>query len=138
MNESDFQQKVVEASRQTAVVVDFWAGGARPVLHWRLRWSGLSKVRASVILAKVRWMTICALAGHYRLRGFPTVILFRGDRIGRFSGSRPAHWIREWLRSIWVVNSRNSCIPGIRFFRCMIEEISQPTSVSGCSVVSND
>jgi thioredoxin 1 len=38
------------------------------------------------------------LAGHYRLRGFPTVILFRyGKELGRFSGSRAGHWIREWV-----------------------------------------
>ena len=38
------------------------------------------------------------LAGHYRVRGFPTVILFRdGEEHGRFSGSRASHWLREWL-----------------------------------------
>jgi putative thioredoxin len=39
------------------------------------------------------------LAGHYLLRGFPTVILFRaGQEQGRFSGSRSSHQIRDWLR----------------------------------------
>jgi putative thioredoxin len=38
------------------------------------------------------------LAGHYRLRGFPTVILFHnGEEHGRFSGSRSSHQVREWL-----------------------------------------
>jgi putative thioredoxin len=38
------------------------------------------------------------LAGHYRLRGFPTVILFLGgEELGRFSGARASHWIRDWL-----------------------------------------
>jgi len=38
------------------------------------------------------------LAGHYRLRGFPTIILFQdGEERGRFSGSRPARWIHDWL-----------------------------------------
>jgi putative thioredoxin len=38
------------------------------------------------------------LAGHYRLRGFPTVILFvNGEERGRFSGSRSSHQIREWI-----------------------------------------
>ncbi len=39
------------------------------------------------------------LAGRYRLRGFPTVILFqRGEERGRFSGARSSHQIRDWLR----------------------------------------
>jgi len=38
------------------------------------------------------------LAGHYRLRGFPTVILFQhGEERGRFSGSRSSHQVRDWL-----------------------------------------
>jgi thioredoxin 1 len=38
------------------------------------------------------------LAGHYRVRGFPTVILFHnGEGLGRFSGSRASQWLREWL-----------------------------------------
>jgi putative thioredoxin len=42
------------------------------------------------------------LAGHYRLRGFPTVILFHcGQELARFSGARPAHWIQDWLDEHW-------------------------------------
>ena len=38
------------------------------------------------------------LAGHYRLRGFPTVILFQdGEERGRFSGARSTHQVRDWL-----------------------------------------
>ena len=39
------------------------------------------------------------LAGHYHLRGFPPVILFRdGEERGRFSGARSTAQIRDWLR----------------------------------------
>lgn len=38
------------------------------------------------------------LAGHYRLRGFPTVLLFRdGEEVARFASARPVHWVREFL-----------------------------------------
>ncbi|WPL12832.1 Thioredoxin-1 [Thiorhodovibrio litoralis] len=38
------------------------------------------------------------IAGHYRVRGFPTVMLFcGGEEHGRFSGSRSATQIRDWL-----------------------------------------
>ena len=38
------------------------------------------------------------LAGHYRVRGFPTLILFhRREELARFSGARPANWIHRFL-----------------------------------------
>ena len=38
------------------------------------------------------------LAGRYRLRGFPTLLLFRdGRELGRFSGARASHWIEHWI-----------------------------------------
>jgi putative thioredoxin len=38
------------------------------------------------------------LAGRYRLRGFPTIMLFRaGEELGRFSGARASHWIEDWI-----------------------------------------
>jgi putative thioredoxin len=38
------------------------------------------------------------LAGHYRVRGFPTIILFsRGEEQGRFSGAHPAPYIRAFI-----------------------------------------
>ena len=100
VNESDFQQKVIEVSRQSAVVVDFWAEWCAPCIALA---PALERVveecEGSVILAKVEVDDNMRLAGHYRLRGFPTVILFRGgSELARFGGSRPAHWIREWLR----------------------------------------
>ena len=40
------------------------------------------------------------LAGRYRLRGFPTVLLFRnGEECGRFSGYKPEHTVRELIDS---------------------------------------
>ncbi|HEX5636428.1 MAG TPA: thioredoxin family protein [Gammaproteobacteria bacterium] len=38
------------------------------------------------------------IAGHYKVRGFPTVILFQhGVEVARFSGARPLHFIREFI-----------------------------------------
>jgi len=39
------------------------------------------------------------LAGHYRVRGFPTVMLFRdGQEVARFSGARSRMQVMEFLR----------------------------------------
>jgi putative thioredoxin len=38
------------------------------------------------------------LAGHYRVRGFPTVILFEnGTEQGRFHGARPARFVETFI-----------------------------------------
>jgi putative thioredoxin len=38
------------------------------------------------------------LAGHYRVRGFPTVIIFsKGEPLAHFSSNHPARWIEQWI-----------------------------------------
>lgn len=38
------------------------------------------------------------IAGHYKVRGFPTLILFQhGVEAGRFSGARPLQFIRQFI-----------------------------------------
>jgi putative thioredoxin len=60
----------------------------------------IEELEGLVMLAKVEVDDNMRLAGHYRLRGFPTVILFvDGDETGRFHGSRAAHWLRGWLEA---------------------------------------
>ena len=97
----DFEARVVDASKSQPVLVDFWTGwcgpchGLAPHLH-----RVVDELDGEVVLAKVEVDEgeNMKLAGHYRVRGFPTVILFRdGEEQGRFSGSRGSHWLREWL-----------------------------------------
>jgi thioredoxin 1 len=97
--EADFPEKVIEASRAHPVLVDFWAEwcppcrALTPVLEQIIR--GL---HGAVRLAKVEVDENMRLAGRYRLRGFPTVILFvNGEEIGRFSGARSAQQVRAFL-----------------------------------------
>lgn len=38
------------------------------------------------------------IAGHYQVRGFPTLILFQnGEEKGRFSGAKPLTFIRQFI-----------------------------------------
>ncbi len=94
-----FEQQVLEASLQGPVLVDFWAEWCSPCLALA---PALERVIAgrdgSIRLAKVEVDDNMKLAGHYRLRGFPTVILFHHkEELGRFSGARAVHWIDEWI-----------------------------------------
>lgn len=99
VDERGFQAQVLEASHRGLVLVDFWAEWCAPCLSLAPALERVvSELQGKVRLAKVEVDDNMRLAGHYRLRGFPTVILFAGGKeLGRFGGSRPAHWIRDWL-----------------------------------------
>ena len=97
----DFDQRVIETSHKQPILVDFWADWCGPChgLAPHLQ-RVVDELEGEVVLAKVEVDEgeNMKLAGHYRVRGFPTVILFRdGEEHGRFSGSRGSHWLREWL-----------------------------------------
>lgn len=99
VSEEDFTEKVLEASRQRPVMVDFWAEWCPPC---RALTPVLEKVvrglHGGVLLAKVEADENMRLAGRYRLRGFPTVILFvGGEEVGRFSGARSEQQVRAFL-----------------------------------------
>ena len=90
VREEDFAEKVLVASRRYAVLVDFWADWCPPC---RALTPVLEKVtrgmHGTIRLAKVEVDENMRLAGRYKLRGFPTVILFlNGEEAGRFSGAR--------------------------------------------------
>ena len=99
VDEQGFQDRVIEASKQKPVLVDFWAEWCAPCLSLAPALERvIRELDGAVDLAKVEVDDNMRLAGHYRLRGFPTVIMFyKGQELGRFSGSRPAPWIRDWI-----------------------------------------
>ncbi|MBW9264315.1 MAG: thioredoxin [Candidatus Thiodiazotropha sp. (ex. Lucinisca nassula)] len=99
VTESTYEAKVLKASHQQPVVVDFWAEWCAPCISLAPALERvIEELEGLVMLAKVEVDDNMRLAGHYRLRGFPTVILFvEGNEIGRFHGSRATHWLREWI-----------------------------------------
>jgi thioredoxin 1 len=102
VDRADFEEKVIAASRERPILVDFWADWCSPchALAPHLE-RALAERQGALRLAKVEVDEgdNMKLAGHYRLRGFPTVILFRdGEERGRFSGARSTTQIRDWLR----------------------------------------
>ncbi len=101
VDEAGFPQQVIEGSRQQPVLVDFWADWCSPCISLAPHLERvINDYQGRIVLAKVEVDDNMRLAGHYRLKGFPTVILFQqGEERGRFAGSRPTPWIREWIES---------------------------------------
>ena len=99
VEEATYDEKVIQASRRQPVLVDFWAEWCAPCLSLAPALERVvDELEGLVLLAKVEVDDNMRLAGHYRLRGFPTVILFvDGEEIGRFHGSRASHWLRAWI-----------------------------------------
>jgi len=98
---SDFGEKVVEASKQQPIVVDFWADWCSPchaIAPHIAR--AIDELGGEVLLVKVEVDEgeNMKLAGRYGLRGFPTIMLFNhGEQGAHFAGSRATHWISQWL-----------------------------------------
>ncbi len=102
INLEDFQERVLEASRKTPVLVDFWADWCSPCIAIA---PVLSRVVESfegqVLLAKLEVDEghNMKLAGKYLIRGFPTIILFKDEKeVDRFSSARPAQFIEHFIQ----------------------------------------
>jgi len=97
----NFNRDVIEASADTPILVDFWAEWCSPCLVIA---PVLERVveelqgRIRLVKLEVDQGENMKLAGHYRVRGFPTVMLFhRGKEVARFSGAHSRTQILEFL-----------------------------------------
>jgi len=97
----DFDQVVLDASHRRPILVDLWAAWCPPCLVVAPVLEKLvQESNGALALAKVEVDEgdNMKLAGHYRARGFPTVILFRdGEEQGRFSGAQSLGFVREFV-----------------------------------------
>jgi len=101
VKDSSFQEKVIEASEKTPIVVDFWAEWCGPCHMLSPIISKLAKeYKGKFILAKINVDQSPKTAVKYQIMSIPNVKMFKnGNLVSEFVGAIPEIKVREWLNN---------------------------------------
>jgi len=99
VNESNYEQIVIQGSYRLPVLVDFWASWCQPCQVLMPLLAKLAdEYQGRFVLAKINTEEQQAIAGQFGIRSIPTVKLFRdGQPVDEFAGALPESEIRAFL-----------------------------------------
>ncbi|MEQ8881683.1 MAG: thioredoxin [Cyclobacteriaceae bacterium] len=99
MNTSEFESQVIEASKQTPILVDFWAPWCGPCQHIGPMLEELAgEAKGRWKLVKVNVDESQELSTQYGIRGIPNMKLFvDGEMVAEQTGALPKPEMERWL-----------------------------------------
>ena len=96
-----FEKDVIQQSYEKPVLLDLWAEWCSPCLMLApVLKQIIEQHEGKLILAKIEVDEgeNMKVAGHNKVRGFPTVIFYQdGEEKARFSGAKPRHFIQQMI-----------------------------------------
>ena len=97
----DYDEMVLAESHRSPVLIDLWAEWCSPCLVVAPLLKRLvEEYDGEIKLAKIEVDEgeNMKLAGRYKVRGFPTIILIiDGEEVDRFSGAKPLSFLRNFV-----------------------------------------
>jgi putative thioredoxin len=102
VDDYDFEEKVIEQSKQIPVIVDFWAQWCMPCLMLGPVLEKLTnEEKGKFILAKLNVDKNPVTSQIYGIRSIPAVKIFKdGEVVTEFIGAIPESQVREYLKKI--------------------------------------